>query len=143
MPPPAGDEPDVRFAGAVGDDREAHQIEVSAETPSGGVPNGERVVKGWMQLAVRGRSHLVYDRGVSSVFMSTYHDTPDGRFARTGVALRRRVENGLSIWGGGLPGGRGEVAFWEPGARAEPPPLVADLLRGLLHERELVEVATL
>ena len=95
-----------------------------------------------MQLAVRGRSHLVYDRGVSSVFTSTYHDTPDGRFARTGVALRRRVENGLSIWEVELPEAPGEVAFSEPGGPAEPPPLVADLLRGLLHERELVEVAT-
>ena len=143
MSPPSGDEPDIRFAGAVGDDRESHQIEVSAATPSSGLPNGERVVKGWMQLAVRRRSHLVYDRGVSSVFTSTYHDTPDGRFARTGVALRRRVENGLSIWEVELPEAPGEVAFSEPGGPAEPPPLVADLLRGLLHERELVEVATL
>jgi CHAD domain-containing protein len=80
---------------------------------------------------------------VSSVFTSTYHDTPDGRFARTGVALRRRVENGLSIWEVELPEAPGEVAFSEPGGPAEPPPLVADLLRGLLRERELVEVATL
>jgi CHAD domain-containing protein len=80
---------------------------------------------------------------VSSVFTSTYHDTPDGRFARTGVALRRRVENGLSIWEVELPEAPGEVAFSEPGGPAEPPPLVADLLRGLLRERELVEVANL
>jgi CHAD domain-containing protein len=80
---------------------------------------------------------------VSSVFTSTYHDTPDGRFARTGVALRRRVENGLSIWEVELPEAPGEVAFSEPGGPTEPPPLVADLLRGLLRERELVEVANL
>jgi CHAD domain-containing protein len=80
---------------------------------------------------------------VNSVFTSTYHDTPDGRFARTGIALRRRVENGLSIWEVELPEAPGEVAFSEPGGPAEPPPLVADLLRGLLRERELVEVATL
>jgi CHAD domain-containing protein len=80
---------------------------------------------------------------VTSVFTSTYHDTPDGRFARTGVALRRRVENGLSIWEVELPEAPGEVAFSEPGGPAEPPPLVADLLRGLLRERELVQVATL
>src|SRR5256885_2535303 len=101
------------------------------------------MVKGWMQLAVRGRGHLVYDRRVSSVFTSTYHDTPDGRFARAGVALRRRVGTGLSLWEVELPEAPGEVAFSEPGGPAEPPPLVADLLRGLLHERELVEVATL
>jgi CHAD domain-containing protein len=89
------------------------------------------------------RLGLVYDRAVSSVFTSTYHDTPDGRFARTGVALRRRVEKGLSIWEVELPEAPGEVAFSEPGGPAEPPPLVADLLRGLLRERELVEVATL
>ncbi len=80
---------------------------------------------------------------MSSVFTSTYHDTSDGRFARTGVALRRRVENGLSIWEVELPEAPGEVAFSEPGGPTEPPPLVADLLRGLLRERELVEVATL
>jgi CHAD domain-containing protein len=80
---------------------------------------------------------------VTSVFTSTYHDTPDGRFARTGIALRRRVENGLSIWEVELPEAPGEVALSEPSGPAEPPPLVADLLRGLLRERELVEVATL
>ena len=40
-----------------------------------------------------------------------------------------------------MPEAPGEVAFSEPGGPAEPPPLVADLLRGLLHERELVEYA--
>ena len=97
-----------------------------------------------MWLSGPSRCSLVYDQTlVSSVFTSTYHDTPDGRFARTGVALRRRVENGLSIWEVELPEAPGEVAFSEPGGPAEPPPLVADLLRGLLRERELVEVATL
>ena len=80
---------------------------------------------------------------MSGVFTSTYHDTPDGRFIRTGVSLRRRVENGLSIWEVELPEAPGEVALSEPGGPAEPPPLVADLLRGLLRGRELVEVATL
>jgi CHAD domain-containing protein len=80
---------------------------------------------------------------LSGVFTSTYHDTPDGRFIRTGISLRRRVENGLSIWEVELPEAPGEVALSEPGGPAEPPPLVADLLRGLLRERELVEVATL
>ena len=59
------------------------------------------------------------------------------------MALRRRVENGLSIWEVELPEAPGEVAFSEPGGPTEPPPLVADLLRGLLRERELVEVANL
>ena len=80
---------------------------------------------------------------MGGVFTSTYHDTPDGRFIRTGISLRRRVENGLSIWEVELPDAPGEVALSEPGGPAEPPPLVADLLRGLLRERELVEVATL
>lgn len=57
--------------------------------------------------------------------------------------MRRRVENGLSIWEVELPEAPGEVAFSEPGGPTEPPPLVADLLRGLLRERELVEVANL
>jgi CHAD domain-containing protein len=128
----------------VGDDRKAHRIEVSAATRSDGLPNGERLVKSWRRLSGSPRSALVYDQPlVSSVFTSTYHDTPDGRFARTGVALRRRVENGLSIWEVELPEAPGEVAFSEPGGPAQPPPLVADLLRGLLRERDLVEVATL
>jgi CHAD domain-containing protein len=80
---------------------------------------------------------------LGGVFTSTYHDTPDGRFIRTGISLRRRVENGLSIWEVELPDAPGEVALSEPGGPAEPPPLVTDLLRGLLRERELVEVATL
>src|SRR5262249_56137481 len=67
--------------------------------------------------------------------------TAEGGLGRAGVALRRRVENGLSIWEVELPEAPGEVAFSEPGGPAEPPPLVADLLRGLLRERELVATA--
>jgi len=115
---------------------------VSAAGASDGLPNGEQLVKSWMRNAGSRRLPLVYDQPlVSSVFPSTYHDTPDGRFARAGVALRRRVENGLSIWEVELPEAPGEVAFSEPGGPAEPPPLVADLLRGLLRERELVATA--
>ncbi|MDQ3669191.1 MAG: CYTH domain-containing protein, partial [Actinomycetota bacterium] len=32
------------------------------------------------------------------VFTSTYLDTADGRLARAGVTLRRRLENGRSVW---------------------------------------------
>jgi CHAD domain-containing protein len=128
----------------MGDYRKAHRIEVSVAMRSDGLPNGERPVKSWRQLSGSRSGGLVYDQAlVSSVFTSTYHDTPDGRFARAGVALRRRVENGRSIWEVELPEAPGEVALSEPGGPAEPPPLVADLLRGLLRERELVQVATL
>lgn len=78
----------------------------------------------------------------SRIFTSTYHDTPDRRFARAGIALRRRVENGLSLWEVELPAGSGETALSEPGGPADPPPMVADLLSALLRNRTLVEVTT-
>jgi CHAD domain-containing protein len=79
---------------------------------------------------------------VSRVFTSTYHDTPDRRFAKAGIALRRRVENGLSLWEVELPAGSGATALSEPGGPADLPPMVADLLSALLRNRTLVEVTT-
>jgi CHAD domain-containing protein len=79
---------------------------------------------------------------VSRVFTSTYHDTPDRRFAKAGIALRRRVENGLSLWEVELPAGSGATALSEPGGPADLPPMVADLLSALLRGRTLVEVTT-
>ena len=34
----------------------------------------------------------------SRIFTATYHDTEDGRLARAGIVLRRRMENGKSVW---------------------------------------------
>jgi len=39
------------------------------------------------------------------VFVSTYHDTPEHRLARSGLTLRYRVENGRGRWQLKLPRG--------------------------------------
>ena len=76
-------------------------------------------------------------------FVSTYHDTPDRLLARCGITLRRRLENGRNEWQLKLPadGARREVEA--PGAPGAPPAEIAKLLPALLHERELVPLATL
>jgi CHAD domain-containing protein len=79
---------------------------------------------------------------VSRVFRSTYHDTPDRRLARSGVALRRRLENGTSTWEVELPEAPRRVALAAPGGPAEPPQLISDLLRAIVRDGELVEVLT-
>src|SRR5262249_37082862 len=87
---------------------------------------------------------------MSRVFRSTYHDTPDRRLARSGVALRRRLENGASTWEVELPGaprrvavaGAGRAAA-APGGAVEPPELSSDLLKAIVRDRELVEVLTI
>jgi CHAD domain-containing protein len=79
---------------------------------------------------------------VSRVFRSTYHDTRDRRLARSGVALRRRLENGVSTWEVELPEAPGQVALAAPGGPAEPPQLISDLLQAIVRERQLVEVLT-
>jgi CHAD domain-containing protein len=79
---------------------------------------------------------------MSRVFRSTYHDTPDRRLARSGVALRRRLENGTSTWEVELPEAPRRVALAAPGGPAEPPQLISDLLQAIVRDRELVEVLT-
>src|SRR5215475_10764961 len=76
---------------------------------------------------------------VSRLFRSTYHDTPDRRLARSGVALRRRLENGTNTWEVELPEAPRRVALAAPGGPAEPPQLISDLLRAIVRDRELVE----
>jgi len=79
---------------------------------------------------------------MSRVFRSTYHDTEDRRLGRSGLSLRRRLENGASTWEVELPEAPGEVALAAPGGPVKPPPLIADLLRAVVSERTLVEVLT-
>jgi CHAD domain-containing protein len=78
---------------------------------------------------------------VNRVFRSTYHDTADRRLGRSGVALRRRLENGKSTWEVELPEAPGHVAVAAPGGPAGPPPLIADLLQAIVRQEELVEIA--
>ena len=76
------------------------------------------------------------------VFRSTYHDTEDRRLGRSGLCLRRRLENGASTWEVELPEAPGEVALAAPGGPVKPPQPIADLLQAVLGERTLVEVLT-
>jgi CHAD domain-containing protein len=76
------------------------------------------------------------------VFRSTYHDTQDRRLGRSGLALRRRLENGASTWEVELPEAPGQVALAAPGGPVRPPELIADLLAAVVNERALVEVVT-
>jgi CHAD domain-containing protein len=79
---------------------------------------------------------------MSRVFRSTYHDTPDRRLARSGVALRRRLENGTNTWEVELPEAPRRVALAAPGGPAEPPQLISDLLQAIVRDGELIEVLT-
>ena len=79
---------------------------------------------------------------MSRVFRSTYHDTEDRRLGRSGLSLRRRLENGASTWEVELPEAPGEVALAAPGGPVKPPQPIADLLRAVVSERTLVEVLT-
>ncbi|HEY1317156.1 MAG TPA: CYTH and CHAD domain-containing protein [Gaiella sp.] len=80
---------------------------------------------------------------VSRVFVSTYHDTPDHRLARSGLTLRYRVENGRGRWQLKLPSGdaRRELEADGPGRTA--PASIAGLLPALVRGRKLVPVARL
>jgi len=78
---------------------------------------------------------------VNRVFRSTYHDTADRRLGRSGVALRRRLEDGKSTWEVELPEAPGHVAVAAPGGPGGPPPLIADLLQAIVRQGELVEIA--
>ena len=80
---------------------------------------------------------------MNRVFRSTYHDTADRRLGRSGVALRRRLENGKSTWEVELPEAPGHVAVAVPGGPVGPPPLIADLLQAIVRQGELVEIAAM
>jgi CHAD domain-containing protein len=79
----------------------------------------------------------------SRIFTSTYHDTPDGRLARHGVTLRRRLENGVSAWQLKLPRKGGRLELEELGGPGAVPDSLAQLLVGVLHGAELEELVTL
>lgn len=79
------------------------------------------------------------------MFTSTYHDTPGRSLGRAGITLRRRVENGTSLWQLKLPrAGAGErVELEEPGGPSGPPPQLARLLVAHTRHGRLEPVATL
>jgi len=77
------------------------------------------------------------------VFTSTYLDTADGRLARAGVTLRRRVENGKSAWQLKVPQLDARLELEAPGGPAGPPEGIEELLIGLTRGRPLGPVARL
>jgi len=78
------------------------------------------------------------------VFTSTYHDTPARSLARSGITLRRRLENGKSLWQLKLPrAGLVRVELEEPGGPARAPEPLARLLATHLRHGKLGPVATL
>jgi CHAD domain-containing protein len=70
-------------------------------------------------------------------FTATYVDTEDGRLARAGIVLRRRMENGKSVWEVEV----GNETCAADGGPAGPPQEILDLLAAPLLGRPLVEVA--
>jgi CHAD domain-containing protein len=77
--------------------------------------------------------------GAGHVFTATYHDTRDGRLARAGITLRRRMENGVGMWEAQIA----SSVVAAPGGPAELPDELASRLRAPLLRSELVEVARL
>jgi CHAD domain-containing protein len=76
-------------------------------------------------------------------FTSTYYDTADYRLARSGITLRRRVEQGKSLWQLKLPRASARLELELPGGPAGPPQRMRDLLVAFLRGRELAPVAKL
>jgi CHAD domain-containing protein len=79
----------------------------------------------------------------SRVFVSTYHDTPDHRLARSGLTLRYRVENGRGRWQLKLPEGGARREVEEDGPGRVVPQRIASLLHAVVGGRKLVPVARL
>jgi CHAD domain-containing protein len=76
-------------------------------------------------------------------FTSTYHDTPDRALARSGITLRRRVENRRGLWQLKLPADGERIELEAPGGPAAPPEELAELLVGVLRGRALEPAAVL
>ena len=77
------------------------------------------------------------------VFVSTYHDTPEHRLARSGLTLRYRVENGHGRWQLKLPSGDARLELEADGPARTVPARIAGLLPALVHGTKLVPVARL
>lgn len=77
------------------------------------------------------------------LFTSTYHDTAARSLGVAGITLRRRVENGKSLWQLKLPRGDARAEIEEAGGPAGPPESIARLLAGHARHGRLEPVATL
>ena len=72
----------------------------------------------------------------SRVFTATYHDTEERHLARAGIVLRRRMENGKSVWEVEV----GNETRAADGGPAGPPQEILDLLAAPLLGRPLGDV---
>lgn len=80
----------------------------------------------------------------SRVFTSTYYDTPQRSLAHAGITLRRRLENGLSLWQLKLPrDGAARAELEVAGGPAGPPEELCGLLVAHLRHGAVEPVATL
>jgi CHAD domain-containing protein len=77
------------------------------------------------------------------IFTSTYHDTAGHQLARSGVTLRRRVENRRGLWQLKLPRGVSRLELEMPGPPAAPPAEITSLLLAYTRGRPLEPVAKL
>lgn len=77
------------------------------------------------------------------IFVSTYHDTSDGRLASAGITLRHRVENGRGLWQLKLPRAEARLELERAGGPTAPPAEMTALLDAVLRRRPLVAVARL
>jgi len=80
----------------------------------------------------------------SRLFTSTYYDTPPRSLLRSGITLRRRVENGLSRWQLKLPrDGAARAELESIGGPVGPPEELGRLLTAHVRYGPLAPVATL
>jgi CHAD domain-containing protein len=77
------------------------------------------------------------------VFTSTYYDSADRALASSRMTLRRRVENGKSLWQLKLPREEGRLELEVAGGPGAPPARFQELLVGILRGRELEQAAKL
>ena len=70
-------------------------------------------------------------------FVSTYFDTPDHALARLGITMRRRVENGRSLWQLKLPSAPEYRTEIEQASGPSPPSELTGLLSGVLKGHNL------
>jgi CHAD domain-containing protein len=66
-------------------------------------------------------------------FTSTYYDTPARGLLRSGIALRRRVENRAGVWQLKLPSEEGRYELEQKGGPSRPPDVLLGLLTAALR----------
>jgi CHAD domain-containing protein len=76
-------------------------------------------------------------------FTSVYYDVPGGSLAAAGITLRRRTENGRSVWQLKLPADEARLELEAEGGPKKPPPELLDLLHAHLRHGQLERVAEL